>query len=306
MRDAFIDSLFELAKNDPNIILITGDLGFGVFDKFSASLPKQFINIGIAEQNMIGVAAGMALEGFTVFCYSIGNFPTLRCLEQIRNDACYHNANVKIVSVGGGFSYGSLGISHHATEDLSIMRSLPDLSIVAPCDDWEAAEATKQLAMTDGTFYLRLDKSSAGFTQTPNEIFELGKSRCLRAGKDLTLIGIGGIVKTVLQAAETLAQQSIDCRVISMHTIKPIDKQAIFQSVEETGGIITIEENTVLGGLGGAIAEICLEERMIPKIFHRIGLTDRFSSIVGTQEYLRSQYNMDADAIVRRVKEWIN
>jgi transketolase len=301
MRDAFINTLYELAAADSKVMLITGDLGFGVFDNFSQSFPKQFLNVGIAEQNMLGVSVGMALEGYKVFCYSLANFPTLRCLEQIRNDACYHNANVKIVSMGGGFSYGSLGISHHATEDLSIMRSLPNLTVVSPCDDWEASEATKEMALGDGTYYLRLDKSTAGFTQKPNEVFKLGKSRCLREGQDITLIGVGGIVQSILTAAEILAEKSVSCRVISMHTIKPIDQEAIFQGVEQTKGIITIEENTIIGGLGGAVAELCLENQQIPKIFHRIGLNDCFSSIVGTQDYLRSQYKMDASAIASKV-----
>jgi transketolase len=306
MRDAFINTLSELAANDPKVMLVTGDLGFGVFDNFSKSFPKQFLNVGIAEQNMIGVSVGMALEGYKVFCYSLANFPTLRCLEQIRNDACYHNANVKIVSMGGGFSYGSLGISHHATEDLSIMRSLPNLIVVSPCDDWEASEATKEIALGNGTYYLRLDKSTARLTQKPSEVFKLGKSRCLREGQDITLIGIGGIVQSILTAAEILAEQSVSCRVISMHTIKPIDKEAIFRGVEQTKGIITIEENTILGGLGGAVAELCLENQHIPKIFHRIGLNDCFSSIVGTQDYLRSQYEMDASAIASKVLNLIH
>src|ERR1041385_4546417 len=141
MRNAFIQRLMQLAPHDPRLMLVTGDLGFGVLDEFSKKFPKQYLNAGVAEQNMTGVATGLALEGRIVFTYSIGNFPTLRCLEQIRNDAAYHGANVKVVAIGGGFSYGALGMSHHATEDLSIMRAIPGLTVVSPGDDWEQSQA---------------------------------------------------------------------------------------------------------------------------------------------------------------------
>src|SRR5437868_12139385 len=164
MRDAFVDSLRRAAAADRRVMVLTGDLGFGVLDRFATQFPDQYLNVGVAEQNLTGVATGLALDGHIVFTYSIANFPTLRCLEQIRNDACYHEANVKVVAVGGGFSYGPLGISHHATEDLSIMRALPNMTICAPGDQWEAREATKSLAANPGTCYLRLDKSPAPAT----------------------------------------------------------------------------------------------------------------------------------------------
>src|SRR6185312_9680119 len=156
MRDVFIRELTQIAAARPEVMLLTADLGFGVLEEFAQRFPKQFLNVGIAEQNMTGLGAGLALEGRIVFTYSIGNFPTLRCLEQIRNDACYHEANVKIVSVGSGMSYGPLGISHHATEDLSILRALPNIAIVSPCDDWETSNATKALAQWPGTALFRL------------------------------------------------------------------------------------------------------------------------------------------------------
>lgn len=303
MRDAFVRRLTEIAASDPRVMLLTGDLGFGVFEEFAHQLPKQFLNVGVAEQNLTGLATGLALEGRIPFTYSLANFPTLRCLEQIRNDACYHHANVKIVAMGGGFSYGALGMSHHATEDLSILRALPDITIVAPADDWEASEATAALVDTPGTGYLRLDKSSAGLTQHPGEKFEIGKARRLREGNDITLISTGGILVETLKAASLLADQGIDCRVVSFHTLKPLDRESLIDAVRYTGGIITIEEHTVVGGLGGAIAEFCLESAIIPQIFYRIGLRDGFSSIVGSQEYLRSRYEMDAPQIATKVME---
>lgn len=283
-------------------MLVTGDLGFGVLDTFARRLPGQFVNAGVAEQNMTGLATGLALEGRIVFTYSIGNFPTLRCLEQIRNDACYHGANVKIVAIGGGFSYGALGISHHATEDIAILRALPEMTVVCPGDDWEAAEATSALVATPGTCYLRLDRSSAGEGGRDGERFTLGRSRTLRDGEDATLMCTGGILGPVLAAADELALDGIACRVVSMHTVKPLDDAAIRQAAEETGALITVEEHSVIGGLGGAVAESCLALGVAPRRFRRVGLENRFSSIVGSQEYLRAQYGLDAASIAAAVR----
>ena len=161
MRDNVVNELINLAKNDKDIVLLTGDLGFGVFEKFESSFPGQYFNVGVAEQNMIGLATGLALEGKKVVTYSIGNFGILRCLEQIRNDACYHDANITIIANGGGFSYGSLGMSHHTTEDLAILRALPNMTVVAPCTSNEAGEAITAMVMNNGVGYLRLDKIGA-------------------------------------------------------------------------------------------------------------------------------------------------
>lgn len=305
MRESFVARLTQLAEENKDIMLITGDLGFGVLVDYWTRFPRQFVNAGVAEQNMIGLAVGLSMVGKTVLVYSIGNFPVLRCLEQIRNDACYHNANVKIVCVGGGFSYGSLGISHHATEDISIMRSLPDITVFAPCDKWEVAEATEAMINTPGTCYLRLDKSPAPVTNIPGERFEPGKARTIREGSDVTLIAYGGILGEALKAAEMVVKDGIECRVISIHTVKPLDHESIADACKNTGGIITVEENTVYGGLGGAVAEVCLEDNMRPGFFHQIGLRNGFSSIVGSQEYLLKCYEMDANAIAACIKSKI-
>ena len=302
MRDVFIQRLTEVAESNPRVLLITGDLGFNVLNAFAERFPRQYLNAGVAEQNMTGLATGLAMEGRVVFTYSIANFPTLRCLEQIRNDACYHAANVKVVAIGGGFSYGALGVSHHATEDLSILRSLPELTVVAPGDDWEAAEATSALVTAPGTCYLRLDRSSAPATNRPEEQFQLGRARVIREGEDMTLMTVGGILRIALEAAERLVGEGIECRVVSMHTVKPLDREAILAACRETGGIVTIEEHTIDGGLGGAVAEVCLDAGVFPQTFHRIGLRAGFSSIVGDQDFLRSQYGMDARAIIGAVR----
>lgn len=306
MRDNFVRQLSELARNDPKIFLMTADLGFRVLDDFAEEFPNQYLNVGIAEQNMIGLATGMAMDGRTVFCYSIGNFSTLRCLEQIRNDACYHEANVKVVAVGGGFSYGPLGISHHATEDLAIMRALPNMTIAVPGDQWEAREVTKALAATPGTCYLRLDKSAAPATARAKEVFNIGKARTIREGSDITLIATGGILGSALEAADSLVEQGITCRVISMHTIKPFDGDAVLRACRETGGIVTVEEHTIHGGLGSLVAETCMDAGVKPAAFRRIGLRAGFSSIVGAQDYLRREYGMDAKSIAKAVAELVS
>ena len=301
MRDAFLDKITQLAEKDKDVVLLTADLGFGVFENFESRFPGQYFNVGVAEQNMTGLAAGLALEGKKVITYSIGNFPTLRCLEQIRNDACYHDLNITIVASGGGFSYGSLGMSHHATEDIAILRALPAMSVVAPGTAWEAGEATEALVNLDGVGYLRLDKTVANGSSASS--FSLGCSIRYKKGKDVTLLVTGGILRDVIQAAELLQEFGIDAGVVSMHSIKPIDKDAIIAASNETGGIVTIEEHNIDGGLGSAVAEVCMDGGAVPKAFLRIGLGNQYSSIVGSQDYLRAYYQMDATAIAERVQK---
>lgn len=297
MRDAFVSQLIEMAAEDPRIFLITGDLGFGVLDEFERRFPRQFLNAGVAEQNMTALAAGLALEGRTVFTYSIANFATLRCLEQIRNDACYHDANVNVVAIGGGFSYGALGTSHHATEDLAILRALPSITVVAPGDDWEAREATIALASTPGTSYLRLDRSATPSTRRGDEPFMLGHSRVVREGDAATVVVTGGLLRVAMEVVDELQASGLACRLLSMHTVKPIDREALVAACRETGGLVTFEEHSVDGGLGSAVLEACADAGVFPQRFKRIGLRAGFSSIVGSQEYLRGRYSLDGPAL---------
>jgi transketolase len=306
VRDAFIEALTELAPQNPDLLFLTGDLGFGVLNNFIAKFPRQFLNVGVAEQNMTGVAAGLALEGHSVFTYSIGNFPTLRCLEQIRNDICYHRANVKIVCVGGGMSYGAVGASHHATEDLAILRALPGMEVFSPCDVWEAAQIARYFVAHRGPAYVRLDKSTAPVNLRHEETFLPGSIRTIRDGTDLTLAATGGILGEAILAADALAEAGIFCRILSVHTIKPLDAFTLMAAASETGGIISIEEHAVDGGLGGAIAEVLMEAGVFPPFFFRMGLRNTFSSVVGSQKYLRSVYLLDASAIVKTVSAKLN
>lgn len=301
MRDAFAGQLLELISNDESVILLTGDLGFGVFDEIAKKFPSNFVNIGVAEQNMASIAAGLAMQGFKVFIYSIANFSTFRCLEQIRNDISYHDLNVTIVSVGGGFSYGSLGMSHHATEDISIMRSMPGMEVCVPATKKNAIEATKYFVNSTKPGYLRIDKSD--YVPENNESnFEFGRAEVIKDGKDITIIASGGILEEAMKAAKILEDDDIQCRVLNMHSIKPLDCKSIKKASEETGGIIALEEHTVIGGLGSAISEYCLQNSVRPNFFISMGLKDIFSSVVGDQKYLRKTYDIDCQAIVAEVK----
>ena len=222
-------------------------------------------------------------------------------MEQIRNDACYHDANVNIVSVGGGFSYGALGYSHHATEDLAIMRAIPNLRVFCPCDFWEAEEITKKVVDLGGVNYIRIDKSSYANQIGKNELFHVGKGRVLSEGVDITIFTCGGIAQVAIDAKTELLKHNINCRVISMHTIKPIDKNIIIESAKETGGIVTLEEHSVIGGLGGAVSEVLMQEGVYPKAFKMIGLESKFSTIVGSQDYLRKINKIDKYSVVNNI-----
>lgn len=306
MRDTFVRTLIDLAKEDKNIELITGDLGFGVLKPFWEQLPDQFTNIGIAEQNMTTVAAGMALEGKTVFTYSIGNFPTLRCLEQIRNDCAYHKANVKIVCIGGGFVYGALGMSHQATEDLAILRALPDVVVMAPADLVEAEEATKAIAAYPGTCYLRLGRGGEKRIHEKIDNFQIGKSIKVKEGKDIVIFSTGAIFEEVNEAYEILKEKGYSPAIYTFPTVKPIDREVIDECSEKFDLIVTCEEHNIIGGFGGAVAEVIAEKRNRKAALLRIGLNDTYATIVGNQKYLREQYSLSAKKIAERIEEEIN
>ena len=303
MRDTFVRTLIEVAKKDPNVELVTGDLGFGVLKPFWEQCPDQFTNAGIAEQNMTTMAAGMALEGKTVFTYSIGNFPTLRCLEQIRNDCAYHNANVKVVCIGGGFVYGSLGMSHQATEDLAILRALPDVVVMAPADLVEAEEATKAIAAYPGTCYLRLGRGGEKRIHEKIENFRIGKAIKVRDGKRVAIFSTGAIFDEVRDAYEMLIEKGYDPAVYTFPTVKPLDREVVEACSRDFDLIVTCEEHNIVGGFGGAVAEVMAEMKQKKAYLLRIGLNDEYSVRVGNQKYLRDQYGLSAAKIAARIEE---
>lgn len=298
MRAAFVRTLVESARADERIFLLVGDVGYSLVEPFAQEFPKRFVNIGIAEQNMTGIATGLALTGKIVFTYSLANFPTLRCVEQIRNDVCYHNANVKIVASGGGLSYGALGATHHVTEDMAIMRALPNMTVVAPGDPVESALATQAMGEWSGPCYLRLVKTGDPVVHRTTPNFQIGKAITVRDGSDITLIVTGGITYNTVQAAEQLAKQGIHARVLSMHTLKPLDKEAVLTAARETHAIMTIEEHSIIGGLGSAVAEVLAESDNSYVVFKRLGIKDSFCSQVGSQEYLQKIYSLSVEGIV--------
>jgi transketolase len=302
VRTAFLDTLYELAKADRRIVFVTGDLGFSVVERFQAELPDQFVNAGVAEQNMTSLAAGMALMGKVVFTYSIANFPTLRCLEQVRNDVCYHEANVKVVAVGGGFTYGAMGASHHATEELGVMRMMPGMVVVAPADPIEARAATRAVVAYDGPCYLRLGKAGEPNVHQGTIDFQLGRAIQLRDGGDLTLISTGGMLGTAVAVAERLAERCVQARVLSMHTLKPLDEGAVRAAARETGAIATLEQHSIIGGLGSAVAEVLAELPDTRVRFRRIGVPSAFSERVGSQKWLEQQHGLDEPGVLARVE----
>ena len=302
MRGAFFSALLELAEKDERVNLVVGDLGFGVVEEFARRFPKRFLNAGVAEQNMTGIAAGMALSGKIVFTYSIANFPILRCLEQVRNDVCYHNANVKIVAVGGGLAYGALGATHHATEDLAILRSLPQMVVVAPGDPLETEAATRAVTAHAGPCYLRLGRAGEAKVHRTQINFVLGKAIEIREGSDATLISTGGMLGTAMQVADLLSDAGVQTRLLSMHTVRPLDTAAIKSAVRETGAVFTLEEHSVVGGLGGAVAEFLSENWEAPVVFKRFGLPSEFSCFVGSQEYMRARHGLSAESVALGIR----
>ena len=297
MRTAFINQLCALAEQDERIWLLCGDLGYSVIDTFADRFPSRYLNVGVAEQNMTGVAAGLALEGKNVFTYSIANFPIMRCMEQIRNDVCYHDLNVKIVAVGGGLAYGSHGYTHHAVEDLAVMSAMPNLMIAAPADPIEARAITELFVTTHGPGYLRLGKAGEPILHAADTKVELGRAIQVVDGGDLTVIGIGGMLGTVLKASEELRQRGIYPRILSMPFLIPLDTAAILDAAEETGAILTVEEHGP-GGLGAAVAEtLAMRGRAVS--FRSLRLAKSPIKMSGTQEELRAAQGLSVEGIIQ-------
>lgn len=300
MRDFFIEHLRQKAITNSNTLLITGDLGFGVMDRYRETLPKQFINAGVAEQNMTGLATGLAMQGYRVFTYSIGNFSSLRCLEQIRNDVCYHNSNVKIVSVGSGLSYGSLGMSHHATEDVSILRALPNIRIYSPSDTLEVEAMVNELFEYNGPAYIRLGRSQPNLN-IDRTIHIHGCNMALDATDDM-----GGIIvthgTTKDLACEVSKKLPIPCKVYTIPCLKPLPAHDLIKIFYQKKFIVTIEEHNLLGGFGSAVGEILLDNQIHTPLF-RFGLPDQFLSFGGTAEELSIASGLECNRIAKTILE---
>lgn len=298
MRNHAIAKIIELASTDSRIMVINADLGYNVLNVFEQRFPNRYINVGISEQNMTSVAAGMALEGNMVFTYSIGNFPTLRCIEQIRNNICYHDANVKILSVGGGFAYGDLGMTHHATEDIAMMRALPNMKVFVPADAIEAEVCVETVCSFDGPSFVRMARGGEPVlrNEKPQNIYRLQSINRVE-GRDVNILTCGTILSEGIVLAERLQRDGISAGLFSVPCIKPIDREYLQYLARNSKLIITIEEHNIIGGLGGAVAEVVSEITDKHAALKRFGLQDVYTSKVGDQTYLRQHYGMSAQAI---------
>lgn len=300
MRTAFINELIAAARLNPHLVLLTGDLGYTVFEPFREEFADRYFNVGVSEANMIGVAAGLAKLGKKPFVYSIIPFGTLRCFEQIRLDICYHNLPVTVVGVGAGYSYGDMGATHHSLEDIAVMRSLPNMTVVCPGDPAEAAAATRALAVHPGPAYLRLGKKGEPPVHAGDPDFRLGKAIMVRDGRDIALLATSNMLYTTLRAANLLRERHLEPAVVSIHTIKPLDVKFLEQLAGNFAKIYTIEEHSVIGGLGSAVSEILMTLSTRPQIV-RIGIPDTFVHESGSHQYLRERIGLTPEAISQRV-----
>lgn len=300
MRDAFVRRITELAQEDPRIMLVVGDLGYGVVDDFARLIPEQFLNAGVAEQSMIGVAAGLASQGRRVFVYSIANFPTLRCLEQIRNDICYHQRDVTVVSVGAGVAYGTHGYTHHAVEDIAALRALPGLRIISPADPAEAIAAADYTSASAGAHYVRLGKNGERVLHADASSLDIREPVLLRAGADASIVATGSIVENCLVAAEMLAaQHGLQCAVSSCPVVRPLSLEWLV-SLDPSVPLITVEEHSREGGFGSIFLEFVNDHRLGLQIT-RAGLSNMNVSRLGSQAYLRSISGLDPDGLIQTV-----
>lgn len=302
MRTTFIESLSQAASENPDIWLLCGDLGYSVLEPFAAKFPERYLNVGVAEQNMAGIAAGIALSGKTVFIYSIGNFPTLRCLEQLRNDVCYHGADVKIVAVGAGYAYGSQGYTHHALEDAGIISMLPVIEVFVPCDPAEVRAATRLIAVSGKPSYLRLSRQ--GEPNLGAAVTDLRKPRTLREGRDVVILGSGPIASRALEAARELAGRGCDIGVVSVSCLKPLDEAAIRDAVRSASLVVTLEEHILRGGLFSLVAGVFAADAKRPPVMG-LGIPEQGgkTSSAGSREALLDSAGLSVEAIVARIEQ---
>ncbi len=306
MRNSFINAVEEVAQHNSDIMFLTADLGFQMIESFAKRFPNQFINVGIAEANMVGMAAGMALMGKLPICYTIATFMTMRTYEQVRNDICLMEANAKIVGVGGGFGYSMYGPTHHPLEDVAIMRTLPGLTVICPIDPNQTAAAARAMLKHNGPVYLRLGKKGEPAIYTKEPRFQIGQGAVLREGGDIAIISTGPITYEALKAAEILHSQGIELCVVALPTVKPLDILLLDEIGRKIPYILTLEEGTIMGGFGSAIATYYVERGISLKGFYRLGTPDRFVKRIGTADYLRGQFGLDGAGIARTASDMVS
>ncbi len=304
MRNAFADELSKLAVEDPRIIMLSGDIGNRLFDKFKDHAPDRFFNCGVAEANMISVAAGMAMNGLRPIAYTIAPFITYRCYEQIRLDCCYHRQPVIIVGVGAGLSYASLGATHHSCEDIACLRALPEMTVVCPGDAWEVRAALRASLELEGPVYLRLGKKGEPVIHSGIPEFKIGKALPIRSGTQVALLSNGTILPNVLAVADQLEARGVSTAVVSFHTVKPLDQAFLAEAFSQFSLVCAIEEHSRLGGLGGAISEwLCREMPLAAQRFLSIGTPDTFLHEAGEQEHAREVFGLGVDRMLSLIEE---
>lgn len=297
MRKTFINTLIECAKKDKSIFVLVGDLGFSVFEEFASLFPDRYINVGVAEQNMTGIAAGLAHEGYKVITYSIGNFNTLRCFEQIRNDVCYHNLNVKIVSVGAGFSYGSQGYTHFAIEDIAAMRLLPNIRIYSPSTINEMEFVTKQIFLENSPCYVRIGSSAL------NLDYEIKKDKInvVKEGKDILILVTGNIISNVIEASKLLEEKGINACIASVYSLEPFDTDFLKEKIKDIKKIVTVEEHGI-GGLYSIVSEILINDNIKVKGLYTFKDACKYAD---SQNYMRERYNLNTNNIKNLILDFI-
>ncbi len=301
MRDAFAKKLLELAETDPRIVLLSGDIGNRMFDELKTRFPNRFYNCGVAEANMMGLAAGLALSGLRPVVYTIVPFVTTRCLEQIRVDVCYHKAPVVIVGVGGGLCYAGLGATHHSCEDIAFLRMLPEMTVLCPGDPIEVQLTLAAAIDHAGPVYIRLGKKGEPAVHRNTPSFKIGQGIEIQEGGDMALLSTGNMLATALECAKHLERRDLSCRVVSMPTVKPLDRDTLRDVFQTTRLVVTIEEHSIQGGLGGAVAEWLADVPRQRARLLRIGTPDEFLHPVCDQDGARREWGLEAGQMAARI-----
>jgi transketolase len=303
MRQTCLDQVYELAKKDPRVVFVGSDLGAGTLRKFKEEMPERYFMEGVSEALVVGMAAGLALEGHVVYVNTIGTFITRRCFEQVAVDLCLHNLDVRLIGNGGGLVYAPLGPTHLAIEDISIFRVLPNMTIVAVADAEEMKRFMPQTLDHAGPIYIRLAKGGDPVVTDGNVPFRIGKGVPMRRGGDALLVTTGITLKAAQDAGERLAEEGVQCAILHMPTIKPFDREVLLELSSPVQAVVSVEESTILGGLGGAVAEAIAEAGFSPaKRFRRVGIPDVFPDHYGSQATLLDHYCINADGIVAAVR----
>ncbi len=302
MRNAFADELTKLGNEDSRVVMLSGDIGNRLFDKFKDRHPGRFFNCGVAEANMMGVAAGMAMNGLRPVAYTITPFVTTRCLEQIRTDVCYHEAPVTIVSVGGGLAYSGLGPTHHACEDISFLRALPNMVVICPGDAHEVRAALRATMQQDSPVYIRMGKKGEPVVHAgPLSDFAIGKAITISKGSDVCLLSTGNMLPEAVEASHRLKEHGISAEVVSFHTVKPLDQDCLRNAFAKFRLVATLEEHSLIGGFGAAVSEWLTDTETQPRKFLRFGTPDAFFKKSGEQEYAREVLGLAAHQIADKI-----